>query len=102
MNVQDKYSFKLCINEMPTISKGAITKETLGSYLANVLGLIPARGKGIVAIKLINLFSEIAGKRDYTIKTVSDEILQIKNGGMRWYFNIMMNVESIPLTRSNI
>lgn len=78
----DKYSFKLSLQSRPSVSQGTETREALASFLAESLGFIPSRGKGLVAVKLIELFSDIAGKREHTINLNGKE-LPIKNGAIK-------------------
>ena len=77
-----KDSFKLCVISKEGVSSGMDTKDNLATYLASSLGLIPPRGKGIVAVKLIQLFSDIANKREGEIKCKGG-VFPIKNGAMK-------------------
>ncbi|MBR9707397.1 MAG: hypothetical protein GOV15_03095, partial [Candidatus Diapherotrites archaeon] len=65
----DKYGFKLTVESRQGVTSGTETAESLSSFVAESLGFIPARGKGLVAVRIVELMSRIAGKRDTTIKT---------------------------------
>lgn len=82
MNDMDKFAFKVTVASRPAVNSTIATKDVLSSYLAESLGLIPDRGKGIVAVKLLQLFSEISGKREVNL-VVADKKFPVKNGGMR-------------------
>ena len=76
-------SFKLALEERQGVTQGTESEETLSTFLAESLGLTPSRGKGIVAIKLVQLFSIISGKREVTLKTLKGQEVSVKNGAMR-------------------
>jgi hypothetical protein len=59
--------FRIAIREKESLPKGIFTKENLALFIASSFELIPPRGKGIVAVSLIQLFAEIAGKREQKV-----------------------------------
>ena len=80
---EDKFSFKLTLEERPSVTHGTETEDSVATFLAESLGLIPARGKGLVSVKLIQLLSQIAGRREATISTAKGQAMDVKNGAIR-------------------
>ena len=79
----EKYAFRIGLEARQMVTPGTETPENLSAFVAESLGLIPARGKGLVAIKIIELLTLIAGKREFTVKTVKGRPLNIKNGAVK-------------------
>jgi len=77
-----KYGFKISILEKPTIPENIATEDSLATYLAESLGLTSSRGKSLVAVKLLTLFSRIANKREDILKLREREA-EIKNGAIK-------------------
>lgn len=73
---------KTCIVDVPPVPDGINSPDVLATFIAQSLDLIPKKGKPDVVIKLIQIFSRIAGKREDTI-TIGGRQIKIKNGAIK-------------------
>jgi len=73
---------RIGITDMPPVPEGINSPDVIATFLAQSLDLIPKRGKPDVVIKLLQIFTGIAGKREDTI-AVGGKQIKIKNGAIK-------------------
>ncbi len=73
---------KVTLVDVPPVPEGIESPDVLATFIAQSLNLIPKKGKPEVVIKLIELFTQIAGKREDTL-VVNGRQLKVKNGAMK-------------------
>lgn len=73
---------KVGIADVPPVPEGINSPDVIATFLAQSLDLIPRRGKPDVVIKLLQIFTGIAGKREDTV-TVGGRQVKIKNGAVK-------------------
>ncbi|MDN5358660.1 MAG: hypothetical protein PWP76_503 [Candidatus Diapherotrites archaeon] len=73
---------KIHIVDVPPVPDGITSADVLATFIAQSLDLIPKKGKPDVVIKLIQIFSKIAGKREDTV-VIGNRQIAIKNGAIK-------------------
>ncbi len=73
---------KITIVDMPPVPEGIESPDVLATFIAQSLDLIPKKGKPAVVIKLLQIFSRIAGKREDTI-LIKGRQISVKNGAIK-------------------
>ncbi|NPA76964.1 MAG: hypothetical protein GXN93_04400 [Candidatus Diapherotrites archaeon] len=73
---------KITLVDVPPVPDGINSIDVLATFLAQSLDLIPKKGKPDVVIKLLQIFTQIAGKREDTI-VVSGRKISVKNGAIK-------------------
>ncbi len=73
---------KITVADVPPVPEGINSPDVLATFIAQSLDLIPKKGKPDVVIKLIQIFSRIAGRREDTY-TVNRRQIRVKNGAIK-------------------
>ena len=73
---------KITLVDVPPVPEGINSKDVLATFVAQSLDLIPKKGKPDVVIKLLQIFDQIAGKREDTI-VIAGRQITIKNGAIK-------------------
>ena len=73
---------KIGIVDVPPVPEGINSPDVLATFIAQSLDLIPRKGKPDVVIKLLQIFSRIAGRREDTVE-VGGRQIKIKNGAIK-------------------
>ena len=73
---------KISIVDTPPVPEGIESPDVLATFIAQSLDLIPKKGKPAVVIKLLQIFSQIAGKREDTI-LIKGRQISVKNGAIK-------------------
>ncbi len=73
---------KITLQDIPPVPEGMKSPDVIAAFIAQSLGLIPKKGKPDVAIKLLQIFTKIAGRREDTI-TVNGRQIRIRNGAIK-------------------
>ncbi len=73
---------KIVLADQPPVPEEIQNPDVLATFLASSLDLIPRKGKGDVAVKLLQIFTRIAGKRDETIM-INGRKIPVKNGAIK-------------------
>ncbi len=73
---------KIAVADVPPVPEGINSPDVLATFIAQSLDLIPKKGKPDVVIKLIQIFSRIAGRREDTY-TVNGRQIRVKNGAIK-------------------
>jgi len=73
---------KITFVDVPPVPEGINSKDVLATFVAQSLDLIPKKGKPDVVIKLLQIFDQIAGKREDTV-VIAGRKITIKNGAIK-------------------
>ena len=73
---------KVVLSDVPPVPEEIENPDVLAAYIAHALDLIPRRGKGDVAVKLIKIFAAVAGKRDENV-VIGGKTIHIYSGSLK-------------------
>lgn len=73
---------KIVLADQSPVPEEIRNPDVLATFLASSLDLIPRKGKGDVAVKILQIFTRIAGKRDETL-VIKGRKIPVKNGAIK-------------------